>query len=113
LGHPTHDPHGSPIPTPEGELPKGDPVLSLSDLPLETPAAIARVNDEDSELLRHLAEVGLVPGASVRRTPSQAPWGTLSLLVEGRETVVHSGIAPHVFVSPLSDPSPSRFVEEE
>jgi DtxR family Mn-dependent transcriptional regulator len=111
LGHPTHDPHGSPIPTPEGELPQGDPVFSLSDLPVGVEASIARVNDEDSELLRHLAEVGLVPGASVRRTEGEGPWGTLSLEVEGREAAVHSGIAPHVFVSPIPDSRsmPARF----
>jgi DtxR family Mn-dependent transcriptional regulator len=102
LGHPTHDPHGSPIPTADGVLPDSEPVLALADVPVGETGAVARVNDEDPELLRHLADVGLTPGVLVRRTDAPAPWGTIPLEVEGREVAVHAGVAPHVFVSPAA-----------
>jgi DtxR family Mn-dependent transcriptional regulator len=104
LGHPTHDPHGSPIPTPEGVLPAAEPVLALEDLPLGVAGRVARVNDEDPGLLRHLAEVGLIPGVSIRRREAASPWGTIPLWLEGREVAVHAGVAPHVFVR-LEEPA--------
>ncbi|MBW3625336.1 MAG: metal-dependent transcriptional regulator [Armatimonadetes bacterium] len=99
LGHPTHDPHGSPIPTRDGHLPASDPVLALADVPVGESGSVARVNDEDPDLLRHLADVGLVPGVTVRRTAASAPWGTIPLQVEDREVAVHAGVAPHIFVT--------------
>lgn len=64
LGHPTFDPHGDPIPTPDGTLPHRDN-LRLADLPVGTTARICRVQDQHAERLRYLAGLGLVPGATL------------------------------------------------
>src|SRR5690606_10501501 len=53
LDHPTHDPHGDPIPTKDGVMPE------MASLPLceaepEIPYIIGRVKDQDPELLRYL-----------------------------------------------------------
>jgi DtxR family transcriptional regulator, Mn-dependent transcriptional regulator len=55
LGHPTHDPHGDPIPTPDGaiEAPAGRP---LAELEPGRSGIFVRVSDEDPALLRLLAE---------------------------------------------------------
>jgi DtxR family transcriptional regulator, Mn-dependent transcriptional regulator len=55
LGYPTHDPHGDPIPTPDGaiEAPAG---LPLAELEPGTGGVFIRVSDEDPALLRLLAE---------------------------------------------------------
>jgi DtxR family Mn-dependent transcriptional regulator len=73
LGYPTHDPHGDPIPDRELRLIHGES-RSLLDLEPGTHGSIARVPDGDSDLLRYLGELGLVPDASVE-VVAQAPFG--------------------------------------
>ena len=73
LGFPTHDPHGDPIPDRELRLVHGES-RSLLDLELGARGSVARVPDGDSDLLRYLGELGLVPDASVE-VVAQAPFG--------------------------------------
>jgi DtxR family Mn-dependent transcriptional regulator len=73
LGFPTHDPHGDPIPDRELRLVHGES-RSLLDLEPGARGSISRVPDGDSELLRYLGELGLVPDASVE-VLAQAPFG--------------------------------------
>lgn len=75
LGFPTEDPHGDPIPSITGDV-VCPPSQPLSELAVNTQAVVRRVRDDDSELLRYLAVLGLVPGASVRvveRAPFRGP----------------------------------------
>ncbi len=75
LGYPLVDPHGGPIPAKDGTLPER-PTSRLSDLPAGEAAVISWVPDEDPALLRYLAELGLVPGATVTvidREPFDGP----------------------------------------
>src|SRR3989440_3007814 len=64
LGRPAHDPHGDPIPSREGTL-APPPATRLSDLPDGHSATVARVQNNDPELLRYLGRLGLYPGAVV------------------------------------------------
>jgi DtxR family Mn-dependent transcriptional regulator len=73
LGYPTHDPHGDPIPDRELRLVHSES-RTLLDLEPGSRGSIARVPDGDSELLRYLGELGLVPDASVEML-AQAPFG--------------------------------------
>jgi DtxR family Mn-dependent transcriptional regulator len=73
LGFPTHDPHGDPIPDSELRLIHGES-RSLLDLEPGAHGSIARVPDGDSELLRYLGELGLVPDANVEML-AHAPFG--------------------------------------
>jgi len=75
LGHPTLDPHGDPIPALDGTLPDSS-ALSLADVPKGEEARIVRVSDQQSERLRYVAQLGLVPGATVKvteRAPFEGP----------------------------------------
>jgi DtxR family Mn-dependent transcriptional regulator len=66
LGHPTHDPHGDPIPSKDGLLP---PSASrpLNALQAGERATIGRVVEpRGSHFLEHVARLGLMPGAAVR-----------------------------------------------
>ncbi len=65
LQHPTHDPHGDPIPTAEGELsgPRGVP---LSAAPLDRPLRVLHVEDEPAAVYAQLVAIGLYPGTVVR-----------------------------------------------
>jgi DtxR family Mn-dependent transcriptional regulator len=64
LGHPTTDPHGDPIPSPDGTLPPSTS-HSLADLPIGSQGQVARVIDQRPDHLCYLAELGLVPGATI------------------------------------------------
>ncbi|HLF70496.1 MAG TPA: metal-dependent transcriptional regulator, partial [Actinomycetota bacterium] len=63
LGHPTHDPHGDPIPPKKGRYTEirhrtlGDTAAG--------PATVERVSDRDASALRYLDRLGLRPGASI------------------------------------------------
>ena len=64
LGEPKADPHGHPIPSKDGRLPR------LSERRLwETSdgksVAVSRVSDQQAEALRFLADAGITPGARV------------------------------------------------
>ncbi len=65
LGHPTHDPHGDPIPDAAGNFiyHGGQP---LSALPLDTLARIVHIEDEPETVYAQLAAEGLYPGMDVR-----------------------------------------------
>ena len=73
LGFPTHDPHGDPIPDRELRVEHGGG-RTLLDLVPGDRATVSRVPDGDPELLRYLAELGLVPGSDVE-VVSAAPFG--------------------------------------
>jgi DtxR family Mn-dependent transcriptional regulator len=63
LGHPTHDPHGDPIPTRDLTIDEG-PSLSLQALDPGAAGRFARISDSDPEMLRFLAQRGIRPGDS-------------------------------------------------
>ncbi len=82
LGNPRHDPHGAPIPTPDGRVEEGRLAL-LGDMSEGTSVRVRRVQDEDSARLRYLAELGILPGAKVRIL-GKAPFdGPITLWVDG------------------------------
>jgi DtxR family transcriptional regulator, Mn-dependent transcriptional regulator len=61
LGHPTHDPHGDPIPTAELEIEEGQTV-ALETLQPGQCGRFVRVSDTDPAMLRYLSERGIAPG---------------------------------------------------
>ena len=75
LGHPTHDPHGDPIPSADGVVEK--PATKLLDqVEPGTVGTIARVWDTDSELLRYLTDHDITLGTRieiVERKPFGGP----------------------------------------
>jgi len=75
LGHPTLDPHGDPIPSPELTI-AADESRSLYELEPGEHGTFSRVSDSDPEMLRFLAERGIAPGARlevIERQPFDGP----------------------------------------
>jgi DtxR family Mn-dependent transcriptional regulator len=66
LGHPSHDPHGDPIPTPELAMPKSVPARRLAALDKGQAGSIGRVSTQDQDSLNLFAHLGLKPGATVQ-----------------------------------------------
>jgi DtxR family Mn-dependent transcriptional regulator len=67
LGHPGFDPHGAPIPTSTGDVLERD-LVALYDLPLNTPSVVRHIPDDNPDLLRHAAGLGLLPGTTITVT---------------------------------------------
>lgn len=75
LGNPTHDPHGDPIPTVDGEIASRSS-RSLAELDPGERGVFVRVSDSDPEMLRWLSERGIAPGDRfevVERQPFDGP----------------------------------------
>jgi len=84
LGQPTHDPHGSPIPSIDGELIEQD-LIPLIDVLLEQPVQVKRIKNRSPEELRYLANIGLTTGV-VLKIKNMAPLnGPLLVEIEGRD----------------------------
>jgi DtxR family transcriptional regulator, Mn-dependent transcriptional regulator len=64
LGHPTHDPHGDPIPNPEGTITPHD-LDTLLTCPIGQPLKVTRIADQDPAFLRFIEENDLKPGQSI------------------------------------------------
>ncbi len=65
LGRPSTDPHGDPIPDPEGTVVTQD-YRTLLTCPVGTPVVVTRVTYQDAEFLRFLENSDLKPGQVVR-----------------------------------------------
>src|SRR6201988_4024356 len=65
LGRPSADPHGDPIPGPEGTLSRAD-YDTLLTCPLGEAVTVRRVSDQDGDFLRFVERPDLKPGQGVR-----------------------------------------------
>ena len=102
VGEPETDPHGHPIPTRDGEIDETRH-LTLSDLATGERSRVMRVSDEDSELLRYLAKIGIRPGVIVTLA-ERAPFdGPLTLKVGRAECQVGTALASRVMVEREAD----------
>jgi DtxR family Mn-dependent transcriptional regulator len=75
LGHPTHDPHGDPIPDRDLVIHERESE-SLHGLPVGAGGRFVRVSDSDPEMLRYLAQRGIALGDEcvvIARQPFDGP----------------------------------------
>ena len=91
LGDPLEDPHGAPIPSPEGIIERRD-LVALSELPEGAEAVVREVPDEDSERLRELAAAGFLLGTDVVVVARRGD-GTMVVRVAGNQTKLDAATA--------------------
>lgn len=97
IGNPTEDPHGAPIPSPDGRIDETR-LASLLELAEGREATVMRMSDRDPDFLRYLDGLGIRPGARVTLL-SRAPFdGPLTLRVDGREQSIGTNSAGRVFI---------------
>jgi DtxR family Mn-dependent transcriptional regulator len=99
LGNPRYDPHGDPIPGPEGDIHARE-LTPLSDWPVGEKGLVARLRDQSPDMLRYLDEKGLVIAAQVRVLKTDPFEGPLTLLVDGSEQVIGVKVAQYVLITP-------------
>jgi DtxR family Mn-dependent transcriptional regulator len=78
LGRPEVDPHGDPIPDPEGIV-KPQDAQSLLTCPLNTRVTVTRVIDQDKGFLRFIENHNLKPGESIEVEDRDAASGSVSV----------------------------------
>ncbi len=97
LNHPTHDPHGDPIPSKDGVMPEMAS-LALTEADIEQQYVIGRVKDQDPELLRYLEKIGLLPGAKIKLL-EKAPFdGPIRVILEEEEKTIGYNIAEQIYL---------------
>ncbi|MDF2582014.1 MAG: DtxR family transcriptional regulator [Mycobacterium sp.] len=96
LGFPTRDPHGDPIPAPDGRVPT-PPARQLSICADGEDGTVARISDADPEMLRYFDSVGIALDSRLQVVARRDFAGMISVAVhspadaEGSVTTVDLG----------------------
>jgi DtxR family Mn-dependent transcriptional regulator len=99
LGRPAVDPHGDPIPGPEGTLPRRSYPDLLSS-PLNTPLTVTRVTDQDADFLRFIEQRDLKPGQRLQIEARDPASDSVSIRSEsGQRTTIGTRAASKVLVA--------------
>jgi DtxR family transcriptional regulator, Mn-dependent transcriptional regulator len=101
LGHPDRDPHGDPIPTREGAVP-APPAEPLDLLQAGARVRVARIADNDPQVLRYFDELGVALDTELVVLERKDFAGTLTVQVAGRGSPQEVGLtaAGAVWVTP-------------
>ncbi len=97
IGNPTQDPHGAPIPTPDGRVDESH-LPSIAEMAEGTDATVMRMSDRDPDFLRYLDGLGIRPGARVRLVTRGPFDGPLSVAVDGVPQTIGTNSAARVFI---------------
>jgi DtxR family transcriptional regulator, Mn-dependent transcriptional regulator len=92
LGNPTHDPHGDPIPTADGEIEHAS-TRALGELEPGDSGIFVRISDSDPEMLRYLADQGIAPGDDFEIVDKQPFDGPISARFAERVHVLGGALA--------------------
>src|SRR5947199_1729983 len=97
LGHPTHDPHGDPIPNPEGAVANRH-FDSLLTCPIGTPLKVTRIADQDPAFLHFIENNGLKPGEAVEVESRDDAADAVVLRRQGRQITIGARAASKLLV---------------
>lgn len=92
LGDPLEDPHGDPIPGPDGSLAEVV-YVPLAELAVGEEAEIRRVSTSQADRLRYMSAAGLVPGTRITVTARDPFRGPIRLRLGKREQVIGHELA--------------------
>ena len=92
LGHPTRDPHGDPIPDPDGDVPES-PACQLADVQPGRSGRVARIADTDPAMLRYFDSVGIALDRRIEVVEQRPFAGTVAVAVDGSEPIDLGDIA--------------------
>jgi len=107
IGEPVVDPHGAPIPTRDGAMDETEHT-SLAELAVGASGVVARVTDEDPQMLRYLGELSIRPGKQIT-VKARAPFdGPITLAVGKQELSIGPALAAHVLIAPVRDKGVKR-----
>jgi DtxR family Mn-dependent transcriptional regulator len=99
LEHPTHDPHGDPIPDTYGTVPHR-PLDNLLTCPIAAPLRVIRIADQDPAFLRFIERNDLKPGERVEVEARDAAADAVMLRGKGRRLTIGARAASKLLVEP-------------
>jgi len=97
LGHPTVDPHGSPIPGSDGSIDE-PPRVRLADIAAGAWVEIVEVDDREPSLLEHLSKLRIGIGTRIRIADIEAVDGLVTVIVDGQRQVLGRTAARRIVV---------------
>jgi len=97
LGHPTHDPHGDPIPTPEGAI-TSKHLDNLLTCPVGAPLRVTRIADQDPAFLRFIESNNLKPGQQIEVESRDAAADSVRLRRNDHRLTIGTGAASKLLV---------------
>src|SRR3989304_3190673 len=98
LDFPAFDPHGDPIPSKEGVVPKQKKNIPLSLLKEKGKGKVVRVNDFDEGFLNYLSKIGIELDKEIQVKEILEFDRSILIVVNGKETNISSTIAANIFV---------------
>jgi DtxR family Mn-dependent transcriptional regulator len=107
LNFPDFDPHGDPIPSKEGLMVDVRNQLLSTVSPGETVIVSRVLDDANSDLLRYLADTGLLPGSKITVVDIGPFEGPLTIQINGDEIIIGNRVASSVLVEPISAIDPA------
>lgn len=90
LGHPERDPHGDPIPTPDGAVPAPD-ARPLSDYQNGESGRVARISDDDPQMLRYFDSVGISLDTEIEIVERRDYAGTIAVRIDSADSPLELG----------------------
>lgn len=99
MGHPVFDPHGDPIPTAEGELPKLKG-KNLTEIQEGQMARVIHIEDEPKSIFEQLYVLGLYPGMEIYVTDVTDT--KITFVANGEEVVLTTLFASYLTVVELA-----------
>lgn len=97
LNHPSHDPHGDPIPNNDGFL-KNVKRISLTEANLGKTYQVIAVNDSSSDLLQYLLQLRITLSTSITVVRKIEFDQSLQIIVHNQEINVSEKFAQHIFI---------------
>jgi DtxR family Mn-dependent transcriptional regulator len=97
LGDPNFDPHGDPIPAPDGSMHQRT-LMALSELPEHTPAHVRQLKTSDPNMLQHILDRGFSLESTVEIVARDPFDGPITARVDGEERIIGAGVAGCILV---------------
>jgi len=98
LDFPAFDPHGDPIPSKEGIVPKQKKNIPLGLLKEKGKVKVVRVNDFDEGFLNYLSKIGIELDKEIQVKEILEFDRSILIVINGKETNISSTIAANIFV---------------
>jgi DtxR family Mn-dependent transcriptional regulator len=98
LEFPEYDPHGDPIPSKEGKVPKLRKHVPLGDLKQGQVGTVIRVNDFDDQFLGYISEIGIKLNEIILVKQKREFDKSMQIIVKGKSCNISSKVTENIFV---------------
>jgi DtxR family Mn-dependent transcriptional regulator len=98
LDYPEFDPHGDPIPSKKGRIPKHPKCVPLSELQIDERGFVIRVNDDSNEFIAHLSKLGIKLNMEVKVIEKRSFDNSMLIRVSKKDQSISEKFAQNIFV---------------